>query len=163
MDLSSKNKSSHLRHSYRAYGLNLLSGASVPGLTHALTDTRKPDIILELGSEPGWVARALQLLPMVRCSKPAIPESGDPAFTLSALGHEEFFELAQIGLLDDPARQVLIVKKSLAETSDRRNADVPKRCADLGEPHVDIDNPCDRRRKLANLFTKSCEQNTPRE
>ena len=69
----------------------------------------------------------------------------------------------QIGLLDDPARQVLIVKKSLAETSDRGNADISKRCADLGEPHVDIDGPRDRRGKFANLFTKSCEQNTPRE
>jgi len=76
---------------------------------------------------------------------------------------EDVIFVRQLGLLDDPTRQVLIVKKSLAETSDRRNADVPKRCADLGEPHVVIDNPCDRRGKLANLFTKSCEQNTPRE
>src|SRR5205807_9043346 len=41
----------------------------------------------------------------------------------------------QIGLLDDPARQVLIVKKSLTETSDRGNADISKRCAVLGKPH----------------------------
>src|SRR5450759_5539412 len=69
----------------------------------------------------------------------------------------------QIGLLDDPARQVLIVKKSLAETSDRGNADISERCADLGEPHVDIDGPRDRRGKFANLFTKPCEQIAPYE
>src|SRR5260370_13200571 len=94
MDLSSKNKSPLLRHSHRAYGLNVLSSASVPGLTDEHTDVPKPDIILELGSEPGWVTRAIQLPSIVQCSKPAIPETGDPAFTFSALGHEQFFELA---------------------------------------------------------------------
>jgi hypothetical protein len=94
MDLSSKNKSPLLRHSYRAYGLNVLSSLSVPGLTDEHGDIAKPDIILELGSQPSWVARAIQLPSTVKCSKPAIPESGDPAFTLSALGHEEFFGLA---------------------------------------------------------------------
>lgn len=69
----------------------------------------------------------------------------------------------QISLVDDPARQVLIVKKSLAETSDRGNADISKRCADLGEPHVDIDGSRDRREKFANLFTKPCEQIAPYE
>ncbi len=94
MDLSSKNKSPLLRHSYRAYGLNLLSSASVPGLTDEDADIPKPDIILELGSEPDWVTRGIQLPSIVQCSKPAIPETGDPAFTFSALGREEFFELA---------------------------------------------------------------------
>jgi len=94
MDLSSKNKSPLLRHSYRAYGLHLLSSAPVPGLSDEDADIPKPDIILELGSEPDWVTSATQLPSIVQCSKPAIPETGDPAFTSSALGHEEFFELA---------------------------------------------------------------------
>ncbi len=94
MDLSSKNKSPLLRHSYRAYGFNVLSSASVPGLSDEFPDIPKPDIILELGSEPDWVTSAIQLPSIVQCSKPAIAETGDPAFTLSALGHEEFFELA---------------------------------------------------------------------
>ncbi len=94
MDLSSKNKSSLLRHSYRAYGLNVLSSASVPGLTDKHADIPKPDIILELGSEPGWVISGIHLPSIVQCSKPAIPETGDPAFTLTALGREELFELA---------------------------------------------------------------------
>ncbi len=94
MDLSSKNKSPLSKHSHRAYGLNLLSSPSVPGLTEEYADIPKPDIILELGSEPGWVTKAIQLPSIVQCSKPAIAETGDPAFTLRALGHEEFFELA---------------------------------------------------------------------
>src|SRR6266852_4619864 len=94
MDLSSKNKSPLLRHSYRAYGLNILSSASVPGLSDEDADIPKPDIILELGSEPDWVTSATQLPSIVQCSKPAIPEAEDPAFTFNVLGHEEFFELA---------------------------------------------------------------------
>jgi hypothetical protein len=93
MDLSSKNKSALLRHSYRAYGLNLLSNASVPGLTDEDADVHKPDIILELGSEPGWVTSAIQLPSVVRCSKSAIPETGDSPFMFSVLGDEEFFGL----------------------------------------------------------------------
>src|SRR5260370_16781600 len=108
MDLSSKNKSPLLGHSYRAYGLNLLSSASVPGLTDEDADIPEPDIILELGSEPGWVTSGIRLPSIVQCSKPAIPETGDPAFTLSAFGHEEFFELAYSDgthFVVDPAAQ----------------------------------------------------------
>lgn len=94
MDLSSKSKSPYLTHFHRAYGLNLLSSVSVPGLADEHADIPKPDIILELGSEPGWVARAFQLSSIKRCNKPSIQEAEDPAFTFNVLGREEFFELA---------------------------------------------------------------------
>jgi hypothetical protein len=94
MDLSSKNKSPHIAHFHRAYGLNLLSSVSVPGLAEEHADIPKPDIILELGYEPDWVTSAIQLPSIEQCSKPAIPEAGDPAFTLNVLGNKEFFELA---------------------------------------------------------------------
>jgi hypothetical protein len=94
MDLSSENKSPHLTHFYRAYGLNLLSSVSVPGLTDEQWDISRPDIILELGSGPGWVTSAIQLPSIEQRSKPAIPEVEDPAFTFNVLGNEEFFVLA---------------------------------------------------------------------
>jgi hypothetical protein len=94
MDLSSENKSPHITHFYRAYGLNLLSSASVPGLTDEQADIPPPDIILELDSQPDWVARAIQLPSVGQCNKPPVQEAEDPAFTFNVLGHEEFFELA---------------------------------------------------------------------
>jgi len=110
MDLSSENKSPDLTHSYRAYGLNLLSSASVPGLADEHAGIPHPDIILELGSEPGWVTSAIQLPPIAQCKKPAFPEAENPAFTFNVLGHEEFFELAYGDgtrfVVDRAARQI---------------------------------------------------------
>jgi hypothetical protein len=95
MEQSSKNKPPFLTHRYRAYGLNLLSNAPIPGLSNERANIHKPDIILELGSEPSSVASGNhRLASFAQRGTFAIPENGDPALKLSALGSEEFFELA---------------------------------------------------------------------
>jgi hypothetical protein len=93
MDLSSQNKSPHLTHFYRAYGLNLLSSAPIPGLAIEHADHHKPDVIVELGSEPDWVVNAIRLPSIKQSGKSPMPEE-DPALTCNVLGDEEFFELA---------------------------------------------------------------------
>jgi hypothetical protein len=72
----------------------LVSNSSIPGLSAAPIASPEPDIILELGSEPDWVTAGMRLPSSVRYNSPAIPEAADPEFCLTALGAEQFFELA---------------------------------------------------------------------
>ena len=83
-----------MSYSYRAYGLNLVSNLAIRGIGAERTDSRKPDLVLELGFEPEWARAATHLPSSIHHSKPAIPESADPAFSLSVRGSGQFFELA---------------------------------------------------------------------
>ena len=87
-------ESSLLRYSYRAYGFNLVSNLPIRGIGAQYIDSRKPDLVLELGFEPEWARAATRLSRSIHHSKPAIPETADPAFCLSVRGSGQFFELA---------------------------------------------------------------------
>src|SRR5271167_4259297 len=94
MYLCSNAKFKLLRYAFRTCGLHLVSNSSIPGLSAGQIAPPEPDIILELGSEPDWVTAGMRLPSSVRYSSPAIPEAADPEFCLTALGANQFFELA---------------------------------------------------------------------
>jgi hypothetical protein len=81
-------------HSYRAYGLSILSEILIPGLIALPTRAFTPDLKLELGPEPAWVSDALQLRSRCFHKQTAEPATHDPALIVSVLGEMEFFELA---------------------------------------------------------------------
>ena len=83
-----------LRYAYHTCGLNLASNSSIPGLFAEHTASPEPDIILELNTEPDWVTDGMRLPSSVRHSSPAIPDTVDPEFCLTARGADQFFELA---------------------------------------------------------------------
>ncbi len=60
-----------------------------------------------------------------------------------------------LSLIDDPARQILIVQKILAERFDRSHASLVERGAGLRKVHPRIGQES---WKTRILFTKSCEQ-----
>ena len=49
---------------------------------------------MELNTEPDWVTDGMRLPSSVRHSSPAIPDTVDPEFCLTARGADQFFELA---------------------------------------------------------------------
>ncbi len=94
MDLCSNAKFAPLRYAYRTCGLHLVSNSYVPGLSAEENVLPEPDIILELGSEPDWVRSGMRLPSDVRQRSPAVAETADPEFCLTARGADQFFELA---------------------------------------------------------------------
>lgn len=78
---------------YRIYGLNLSSDSSIPGLLELPASAASPDVRIQLGPQPAWVADALALPSSVLHSLPACEETCDPAFVLTSLGDGEFFQL----------------------------------------------------------------------
>src|SRR5439155_1287230 len=67
----------------------------------------------------------------------------------------------QPGLLHDPARQVLIVKKILTERLHGRDSNLAQGPTDLGELHRRRKFGADSQKKEGGLFTKLCEQFAP--
>src|SRR5262245_32184432 len=63
-------------------------------------------------------------------------------------------------LIDNPASEILIVEKILAESLYRRHADFLQRCPYLGKLHSHGARPIRQQGKFLGLFTKFCEQNT---
>ena len=82
-----------MTYSYHAFGLNVVSNLSIPGLRSEPLTPANPDLVLHLGFEPDWVKECMRLPSAIRHTSPAIPEVGDPAFCLSAFGADQFFEL----------------------------------------------------------------------
>lgn len=79
--------------SYRAYGLGILSNIAIPSLRSDPHAGVRPDVTLEIGGEPGWVAQALHLPSFCYHQLPAEPLTDDPAFIVTVLGAMEYFEL----------------------------------------------------------------------
>ena len=79
--------------SYRAYGLGIHSNIAVPSLLPDPTVGDRPDVALEIGTEPGWVGQALRLPSFCYHQLTAEPLTGDPAFIVTAFGAMKFFEL----------------------------------------------------------------------
>ena len=82
-----------MNHSYRAYGLRIFSNTAIPGLLYDPLPAPNADVSLDIGAQPDWVGRVLLLPSFCYHHQPADPETGDPAFIVTALGEMEFFEL----------------------------------------------------------------------
>lgn len=82
-----------VKKSYRAYGLDIVADFPVPGLGCARQPAHEPDVTLQIGEQPSWVAGALRLPSKCYHHTPAEPETDDPAFLVNAFGEFEFFEL----------------------------------------------------------------------
>lgn len=80
--------------SYRIYGLNISSDFPIPGLYEEIDGLRRPDVFVQLGSEPRWAKDALRLPSLILQSIAASPDTQDPAFLLSSFGQGQFFQLA---------------------------------------------------------------------
>ncbi len=80
--------------SYRIYGLNISSDFPIPGLYEEIDGPRRPDVFVQLGSEPRWAQDALRLPSLILQSIAASPDTQDPAFLLSSFGQGQFFQLA---------------------------------------------------------------------
>jgi hypothetical protein len=97
-------------YSYRTYGLKLVSNSPIPSLSPERIASEEPDIILELGPEPGWVRTGMRLASSVRHRSPAIAETADSEFCLTVRGADQFFELAYSDgarfVVDAPAKRV---------------------------------------------------------
>jgi hypothetical protein len=78
---------------YRAYGLNIASDSSVPGLGAQVQPISNPDVTLHIDEQPAWVSQALRLPSECTHQQPAEPDTADPAFLVNSLGDREFFEL----------------------------------------------------------------------
>jgi hypothetical protein len=88
---------------YRAYGLNIASNATIPGLnsqpsyipnTEMKAKPAEPDIAVHLGVAPEWLLAARQGASYVYHQEPAEPATNDPSFLVTEFGEGEFFELA---------------------------------------------------------------------
>jgi hypothetical protein len=78
---------------YRAYGLTCLSNASISAFPRSATNPESPDVIFDINTEaPHWVRLARSLPSSILYSQPGQFES--PTHTVTALGRNEFFELA---------------------------------------------------------------------
>src|SRR5262249_5904928 len=66
---------------------------------------------------------------------------------------------SDLGLIDDPASEILIVEKILTALLNRRHADFLKRLTYFRKLHSRRMRPIRQQGKLLGLFTKLCEQN----
>ena len=85
--------SSHVRQTYRTYGLTLESDLPVTGLSPVSPRVPGSDIQLHFAAVPNWAAQA-ELLPItsVRVRPSVFP--GDGSFTVSEFADRRFFHLA---------------------------------------------------------------------
>lgn len=84
-----------MAYSYRAYGLTCLSDSEIRGFHPELITSPSPDIFISLyGQPPPWVVAARTLPARKLFSKPALPDDGDSAYTITVFGAERYFELA---------------------------------------------------------------------
>jgi hypothetical protein len=109
LNLFSERNRLHL-YSYRAYGLGIQSDSFIPGFC-ADIPSAPCDVSLEIGPEPPcWFLKGKPLDSAICYNQPAIPETADPAYTLTVWGARRFFELAYSDgarfLIDADAKRV---------------------------------------------------------
>jgi hypothetical protein len=83
-----------VRNFYQVYGLLVASDRPVPGLDAISRRTDEPDLALEWGPTPGWVADAMQLPSCCFHHQPAEPRTHDPAFVVTSFGDVAYFGLS---------------------------------------------------------------------
>lgn len=84
-----------VNYSCSAYGLAIHSSVLIPGLPPEAEPLPHSDVSIAIDhEEPAWVRAIHALRPKVRHLSPDVADTGNPVFTLTEFGGEEFFELA---------------------------------------------------------------------
>jgi len=79
---------------YRAYGLRIQSNSIVYGFCPDLTPCEPSDLLLEISPEPpAWFRERETSVSVIRYKQAAVPETADPAYTLTVWGSDQYFEL----------------------------------------------------------------------
>jgi len=81
-------------HSYRAYGLGIVSSTSIAGLESLPADVGSPDVFLDTGPEPDWARLARELPGRVISHLPGTEDAAEPNFNLTEHGRAECYDLA---------------------------------------------------------------------
>jgi hypothetical protein len=90
----SASKQSLVNHSYRAYGLGLLSSVRIAGLPTVPHNSFAPDLFFECGPQPEWVSEGQQLPARILHLQPGSKEPYNPSFTLTEYGTAHCFHFA---------------------------------------------------------------------
>ncbi len=83
-----------MNHSYRAYGLGIVSSLRLAGLLPTDTESFPVDVNLEGGAQPDWATFGLKLPGRILSHLPESQDATDPSFVLTQHGNAECFHLS---------------------------------------------------------------------
>lgn len=100
-----------VNYSCSAYGLAIHSNVLIPGLPPEAEPLSHSDVSIVIDhEEPAWARSIRGLRPKVRHLSADVADTGNPVFTLTEFGGEEFFELAYADgtrfVLDGPGTKI---------------------------------------------------------